>query len=201
MHDALPEIPGLAEHWGSRVLHCPYCHGWEVRGTRLAVIATNAMSPFQAQLIRQWSDSLTVFTAVSEPLDEEVRARLLARGTTLIPSPVTAVTQGADGALHVSTEDGATTTIDAIFLGTRLTPLDAFLPEDLERTTNDHGSFLTVDPAGRTSHPRIWAAGNLTNMHANVPMSIGSGSAVGGALNADLMMEDTERAVAGSDTV
>ena len=29
--DELPDVPGLAERWGRDVLHCPYCHGWEVR--------------------------------------------------------------------------------------------------------------------------------------------------------------------------
>ncbi|MBN9612440.1 MAG: NAD(P)/FAD-dependent oxidoreductase, partial [Actinobacteria bacterium] len=59
--DELPAIPGLAEHWGSSVLHCPYCHGWEVRGRRLAVLATSPLSAHQANLLRQWSDRLTVF--------------------------------------------------------------------------------------------------------------------------------------------
>ena len=194
--DALPDIPGLAEHWGTRVLHCPYCHGWEVRGQRLAVIATSTMSPFQAQLVRQWSDRITAFTAAAEPLDTETMQRLSARGTTIVPSPVTSVTVAADGALALHTEDGVTTPADAIFLGTALHPRDEFLPEDLVRIDTEHGPLLRTDPSGRTSHPRIWAAGNITNLAANVPMSMGAGSAIGGAVNASLMFEDTDRAIA-----
>ena len=194
--DALPDIPGLAEHWGTRVLHCPYCHGWEVRGQRLAVIATGTMSPFQAQLVRQWSDRITAFTAAAEPIDAETAQRLRARGTTIIPSPITSVTVAPDDALLLRTSDGDTTPADAIFLGTALHPRDEFLPGDLVRVDTDHGPVLRTDPSGRTSHPRIWAAGNITNLAANVPMSMGAGSAIGGAVNAALMQEDTRRAIA-----
>src|SRR5699024_2641035 len=55
LSDQLPEIPGMREQWGTGVLHCPYCHGWEVRGQRLAVLGTSPMSLHQAQLLRQWS--------------------------------------------------------------------------------------------------------------------------------------------------
>ncbi|MDR2323090.1 MAG: NAD(P)/FAD-dependent oxidoreductase [Microbacterium sp.] len=194
--DGLPDIPGLAEHWGTRVLHCPYCHGWEVRGQRLAVIATSTMSPFQAQLVRQWSDRITAFTAAAEPLDAETAQRLSARGTAIVSSPVTSVTVSDDDELLLRTADGATTAADAIFLGTALHPRDGFLPGDLVRVDTEHGPLLRTDPSGRTSHPRIWAAGNITNLAANVPMSMGAGSAVGGAVNASLMFEDTQRAIA-----
>ncbi|MGO3556113.1 MAG: NAD(P)/FAD-dependent oxidoreductase, partial [Microbacterium gubbeenense] len=60
--DDLPDIPGLAERWGKSVLHCPYCHGWEVRGQRLAILATSPLGLHHAQLVRQWTDDLTVFT-------------------------------------------------------------------------------------------------------------------------------------------
>ncbi len=58
--DELPEIPGLAARWGTTALHCPYCHGWEVAGARLGVLATSPGSLHQAQLLRQWSDRVTL---------------------------------------------------------------------------------------------------------------------------------------------
>ncbi|MFD0662507.1 hypothetical protein [Thermocatellispora tengchongensis] len=36
--DELPDVPGLAERWGREVLHCPYCHGWEVRDQPIGVL-------------------------------------------------------------------------------------------------------------------------------------------------------------------
>ena len=89
--DELPDIPGLAERWGTTVLHCPYCHGWEVRDRRIGVLTTSPLGMHQAQLIRQWSDDVVVFTAGLGPLEEADEQRLLSRGITLVTSPVTEV--------------------------------------------------------------------------------------------------------------
>ncbi|MBN9201204.1 MAG: NAD(P)/FAD-dependent oxidoreductase, partial [Microbacterium chocolatum] len=99
--DELPAIPGLAEHWGTRVLHCPYCHGWEVRDRRLGVLLTSLLGLHQADLVRQWSADLTVFTQ-GLALDDDARRRIEARGTRIVAAPVTALTS-ADGALTGAT--------------------------------------------------------------------------------------------------
>src|SRR5690625_4268652 len=82
--DELPDVPGLAERWGSTVLHCPYCHGWEFRDQRLAVLATSSMSLQQVELVRQWSERVTMFTSPLAPLEPDTEKRLRARGIELI---------------------------------------------------------------------------------------------------------------------
>lgn len=77
--DELPEIPGIAGLWGSRLLHCPYCHGWEVRDQRLGVIAVSPMSLHQVQIVRQWSDRIAAFMADLGPIEPEVEAQLRPR--------------------------------------------------------------------------------------------------------------------------
>lgn len=69
--DDLAAIPGLAERWGTSVLHCPYCHGWEVRDRRLAVLASSPASLHQAKMVRQWSDQVVLFSAGLGALDTE----------------------------------------------------------------------------------------------------------------------------------
>ena len=76
--DELPAVAGLADRWGRDVLHCPYCHGFEVAGRRLGVLATSPASIHQIELVRQWSDDVTAFTAAAESLPDAVRARLIA---------------------------------------------------------------------------------------------------------------------------
>ena len=61
--DELPDVPGLRERWGRDVLHCPYCHGWEVRDRAIGVLATTARSMHQALLFRQLSADVTYFAA------------------------------------------------------------------------------------------------------------------------------------------
>src|SRR6185312_8719034 len=81
--DELPDVAGPANRWGRDVLHCPYCHGWEVRDQAIGVLAGNPRSMHQAMLFRQLSDDVTFFTHGTE-LSEEDRTRLAARGIRVV---------------------------------------------------------------------------------------------------------------------
>lgn len=200
MSDELPGIPGLAEHWGTQVLHCPYCHGWEVREQRLAVLGTSPMSLHQAELIRQWSDQLVFFTAGCDALDPSTEARLRARGVELVGTPVSEILSEAGHLTGVRLVDGTEIALDAIFTAPKARPHDDFLANlGLERAENPMGSFVAVDPTGKTSHPRVWAIGNVVNPGANVPISIGAGSMTGGVVNMALVTEEFDHAVRASN--
>ncbi|MGO1507642.1 MAG: NAD(P)/FAD-dependent oxidoreductase [Microbacterium sp.] len=197
LSDELPEIPGLAERWGTTVLHCPYCHGWEVQDQRLGVLTTSPFGLHQAELIRQWSDRVTVFTAGLGDVSPETEQRLRARGVTLEPAPVTAVLGEGTAISAVRLEDGREVYLDAIFTVGAPRPHEAFLASlQLERQETPFGSFIAVDPMGKTSDDRVWAVGNLVNPGANVPMSIGAGAFTGGAVNAALVAWDFDDAAA-----
>ena len=211
--DRLPEIPGLAGRWGTRVLHCPYCHGWEVRDARLAVLVSSPVGLHQAQLIRQWSERLTVFTG-SVDVPAEIAERLGARGIALVPGRVVEVSAAdggsghdggpladgsgvAAGAIAVRTEDGTVTVVDAIFTASAPEPNDGALAGlGLDRTElpMGQGSFLAVDATGRTSHERIWAVGNVTNPALGVAASMGAGTVAGGMLNMALISAEFDAA-------
>ncbi len=195
MTDELPEIPGLAEQWGTRVLHCPYCHGWEVRDQRLGLLTTSPFGLHLAQLVRQWSNRFVVFTAGIGELDESTEQRLRSRHVELVDYPVTEIVdQGSS--LGVRTADGQVTTVDALFTGATGRPHDGFLTHlDLARTDTPMGSFLATDRVGQTSHPRIWAVGNVADPSANVSASIGTASFTGAMVNAVLVEEDFDAAV------
>lgn len=194
--DELPDIPGLAERWGRDVLHCPYCHGYEVAGRRLAVLATSAASVHQIELVRQWSEDVTAFTGAAEPFPDEVRARMLARGIRIVTAPVERLESAVDALTAVVTADGIHHPVDAVF--TAPAPrLDLAFAAALGLTRGDSpGAPVIADAAGATSHPRVWAAGNVTAPFGNVPLSMGAGSMAGAGANAGLAAEDAARAVA-----
>lgn len=198
MTDGLPDIPGIRDFWGTSVLHCPYCHGWEVRGRRLAVLGTSEMSLHQTQLVRQWSDSLIFFTAAIGELDPEVAARLRSRGVELVDTPVAEVLPGHSELSGVRLADGREIELDAIFVASEAQPHDHLVAHlELERATNPMGSFLATDMSGRTSHPRIWAVGNVSNPGATVPVSMSAGSMAGGMINMALVTEEFDHAARG----
>src|ERR671926_1581556 len=83
VRDELPDIPGVRERWGRDLLHCPYCHGWEVRDQPIGVLGTLPGSVQHAQLVRQWSDDVKFF-AHARPLGPAERAGLPARGIQIV---------------------------------------------------------------------------------------------------------------------
>jgi thioredoxin reductase len=83
-----PEVPGMAPRWGETVFHCPFCHGWEVRGRPLAVFGGPPIVVHQALLLTSWSDDVTVLTAGASDLDESDRDRLTAAGVSIDERPV-----------------------------------------------------------------------------------------------------------------
>ncbi len=199
VRDELPDVPGLAERWGRTVLHCPYCHGYEVADRRLGVLAASPMSIHQALLVRQWSDRVIFFAAGAGPLDDQTERRLAARDVRIVREPVEQIIGEGETILGVRTAAG-TVEVDAIFTGGPLRPRDEFLAGlELARTETPMGSMLTVDPTGRTSHERIWAVGNGAPPAANVPAALGAGAMAGGVVNMFLVTEDFDRALAARD--
>jgi thioredoxin reductase/SAM-dependent methyltransferase len=195
--DDLPAIPGLAEHWGRGVLHCPYCHGWEVRDRRLGVLLVSPRQLHQAELIRQWSDDVVVFTGALGSLEGDAERRLRARGVELIADPVVEVLGEGGEVSGVRLGDGRTVAVGAIFTMGEALPHDDFLAHlALDRSDTPFGAFLAVDATGRTSAERIWAAGNVVSPTANVPLSMGAGAMAGAAVNGALVQEDFALAVA-----
>lgn len=193
--DRLPDVEGLAARWGRDVLHCPYCHGFEVADQRLGVIVTSPAGIHQLELVRQWSEHVTAFVAAVGPLDDDVAARLVARDVRLVESPVLAVKAEHDTLAAAVTQDGERHPLDAVFVAP--TPeIDLGFAADLALARTDGpGSPLVADPAGATSHPRVWAAGNVVAPYGNIAMSMGSGSMAGAGLNAGLVAQDAAAAV------
>ena len=196
LSDELPDVPGLAKRWGRSVLHCPYCHGWEVRDRRIGVLTTSPLMLHLAELVRQWSDRVVIFTAGLGPLPDEAQRRLRARGVELVAEPVVELLGDGQTLTAARLTDGREVPVDAIFTAGTPRPHDGFLAHlGLRLTDTPAGSFLAVDGMNRTSSARIWAVGNVVNPSANIPLSMGAGSFTGAAVNAALVTEDFGAAV------
>jgi thioredoxin reductase len=195
LRDVLPDVRGLAEHWGHGVVHCPYCHGWEVRDEPIGILAVGPASIHHALLFRQLTDDLIYFTRGTE-LDEDTRARFAARNIQVIDTPVEEVVTGEDGGIAgVRLSDGHLMSRRVLAVATtmqaRTEGLDGLgLP--MEDLAGGMGRRFASGMAGTTEVPGVWVAGNATDLTAQV----GASAAAGAHMNADLAAADTEAALA-----
>jgi thioredoxin reductase len=187
--DELPDVPGLRERWGRDVVHCPYCHGWEIRDQAIGVLATGPMSVHQGLLFSQLSDDV-VFFADRQQLSAEQREQLESRGVRIVDGEVTAVEIGNDRITGVRVA-GGTVPREAIAVGTRMVARAGFLA-DLGLKTVEHpsgmGEHIPADATGRTEVPGVWAAGNVTDLSAQVGSAAAAGATAGAQINYDLVM-------------
>jgi thioredoxin reductase len=197
LRDDVPDIPGVRERWGRDLLHCPYCHGYEVRNQPLGVLAgepsTVEESLVHAQHIRQWSDDV-VFFANGAALSVGQRERLVARAIGIVDATVTRLVIENDQLTGVETAGGHVVPRSAVFVRPQFLANDTVLT-DLGCATGANG-WVTVDPTAATSVAGVWAAGNAVNPRAQVITAAGEGSAAAIAINNDLVDEDLPIAVA-----
>ncbi|MFJ6675676.1 NAD(P)/FAD-dependent oxidoreductase [Actinosynnema sp. NPDC091369] len=194
LHDELPDVAGVRELWGSDVLHCPYCHGHEVRDKAIGVLGGDNR-PFtlhQTSLVRLWSPDVVFFPHRITLTDEE-HERFAARGIRVVEGEVSRVVEKDGRVSGVELADGRLEPRTAVFVGPRFFPRDELL-KGLGCDVED--GWVVVDGVGRTSVPGVFAAGNVVSESAQLANAVGAGSSAGIAVNHHLLAAETAQAVA-----
>lgn len=194
--DELPNIPGLHERWGKDLVHCPYCHGWEIQNQAIGVIGNGSFAVHQALLFRQWSTDISLFLNNSmEPSDAEL-TQLAARGIAVISGTVVRIHSTNDAVTGVELADGAMHSVQALTVQSRVFAQAGFLEGlGLEATANPFGATIEADETGLTAIPGVWVAGNVTDMKATVLAAAQGGASAAVAINMDLMAAELAAAV------
>jgi thioredoxin reductase len=193
LRDELPDIPGVRERWGRDLLHCPYCHGYEVRDQPLGVLGGAPEAVQHALLVRQWSPDIVLFPH-TDAVGPAQRELLTARGIRIVEGAVARLVVGNDQLQGVELGGGTVIPRAAVFVRPRFVP-NADLLTGLGCEVDEH-AWVVHDPVGRTSVAGVWVAGNAADPRAQVISAAGEGSAAAIALNANLVDEDVKRALA-----
>ncbi|SDP90492.1 Thioredoxin reductase [Actinopolyspora xinjiangensis] len=197
--DELPEVAGLRERWGRDVVHCPYCHGWEVRDRAVGVLATGPMSVHQALLFRQWTSDVTFFSHTPPRPEPEELERLAARGIEVVDGEVTSLEAGETGITGVRLADGTVVEREVLAVSPRMAARAAVL-EQLGLHAVEHpagvGEHVPADATGETEVEGVWVAGNVTDLSAQVGPVAAAGATAAARINAELVERETARAVA-----
>ncbi|MFB8146712.1 NAD(P)/FAD-dependent oxidoreductase [Microbacterium sp. NPDC056003] len=195
LSDEVPLVPGVSERWGRDVLHCPYCHGYEVQDEPIGVLGGTPDAVAHALLLRQWSDDVVHFSH-TDTLTAEQEEALAARGVTTIPGAVARLVVEDDRLRGVELVNGTVVPRSAVFVRPRLIPNGGLLIS-LGCEMDERG-WVRHDAAGRTSRPGVYVAGNAADPRAQVITAAGQGSAAAIAINTDLVEEEIAHALATS---
>jgi thioredoxin reductase len=199
--DELPAVPGLAERFGRDVLHCPYCHGWEVRDEPIGILATGPMWPHQAQMWRRLSTDVTVFLHTAPEPTAEEREQMAALGIAIVDGEVRGLEIDDDRLTGVRIKDGRVVARRALVAAPRMVAAPKLLAglglETEEQVVGGHslGEYVPSDPGGATAVPGVYAAGNVTDLMATLIAAAAGGLKAATMINADLIAEETREAV------
>jgi thioredoxin reductase len=201
LRDALPVVPGIEARFGRDVLHCPFCHGWEVQDRRIVVLGTSPAGMHGGLLWRQWSDDVAVIDHGGLGASADDLQRLAARGVPVWDGPAVGLVVEDDVLTGVRLADGRVVPCDALVAHGRMVArspvLDALgvSPQDVEAFGVVIGEAYSSDPVGAASVPGVWLAGNVTDLKAQVISAAAAGVQAAAAIVADVMAEETQRAV------
>lgn len=162
--DQLPEIPGFAEGWGTSIVSCPYCDGFEVAGRHWGLVWSGPMSHNYVRLYHDWTETLTVF-ANGHDIPADIRADLTGRNITVVDGRITEIDHEQSYNAIVKLNTGLNVAVDILFAHPRNKP-SASLHASLGLATVETptGIVLQVDERRQTSMPGIYAAGDLTTL-------------------------------------
>ncbi|MFS4092313.1 NAD(P)/FAD-dependent oxidoreductase [Streptomyces sp. AF1A] len=191
LKDELPPVPGVAERFGRDVVHCPYCHGWELRDRPTGVLAASPLSVHQALMVTQWSKDVRFFlhrVREAELSDDDLR-RLAAAGVAVVPGEVAGLVVDGDRLTGVRLANGTVHDREVLYVAPRAVPRNELLIRlGAELRETPFGAYPVIDERGLTSVPGLWAAGNASGFAEQVVNAASRGYRVGAAINADLLM-------------
>lgn len=188
VRDLMPAIPGFAESWGISVLHCPYCHGYEVRDEVTGVLGNGDKAFELVRMISNWTKELTLFTDGPSTLTPEQSAVLQQHGIGIEQTPVEELVHDQGRLYQVRFIDGSACTISALYA------MPAFeqhcaVPQQLGCAFTEDG-YIQVDAQQRTSLPGIYACGDNTMRLRTVANAVATGTTAGMMLNKELIAQE-----------
>lgn len=186
--DELPNIEGFAECWGISVIHCPYCHGYEVRNQTTGIFANGDIAYEFTKLIWNWAKDLTLFTNGKSTLSPEQIKSLQSRQINIVEKEIVKVSHQNGKLEHLVFTDGTTQRLDALYakLGFKQ---NTDLPAHLGCELSESG-YINVDTMQKTTVDGVFACGDNTNMMRSVANAVYSGNMAGAIASKELIAEE-----------
>ncbi|MRG44140.1 NAD(P)/FAD-dependent oxidoreductase [Chitinophaga sp. SYP-B3965] len=186
--DQLLPVKGFAEAWGISVLHCPYCHGYEIKGEVTGIIANGDMGFEFSRLISNWTKKLTLFTNGPSTLTAEQAAKIRSHNITIVESPISAFEQEKGYLRHIVLEDGTQHPLTAVYAKLPFIQ-HCDIPKQLGCAITEQG-FIEITEFQQTTVHGVYAAGDNTTMLRSVSAAVAAGTKAGAMINRELIEEE-----------
>jgi thioredoxin reductase len=186
--DLLPNIIGISECWGISVLHCPYCHGYEVRNEKTGIIG-NGLSAYElAMLISNWTDDLTLYTNGISTFTEEQTSKLNKHNIQIVIKDIDSLENENGNLKNIIFKDNTKSPVKAIYLKS---PFEQHckIPESLGCEFTEDG-YIKVDPSQETTVQGVYACGDNVTKMRTVANAVSTGTHAGMMLSKKMIIED-----------
>lgn len=190
--DLIPDIEGFAECWGISVIHCPYCHGYEVRNQKTGLFANGDMAFEFSKLLWNWTKDLTIYTNGKSTLSAEQTNTLTGKNINIVEKEIIKITHENGQIQELIFKDGSAEKLAALYAKIPFTQ-HSDIPQSLGCEITEMG-MLKVDMMQKTSVDGVFAAGDSTNMMRSVANAVYGGNMAGVAASKELIAEDFEKA-------
>ncbi len=187
VRDILPDIKGLSDCWGISVLHCPYCHGYEVKNKKIGLLANGDLGFEFSRLINNWTRDLTLFTNGKSNLTSEQTTRITEHKIRLIEKEIRCFDHIEGYIKKIVFKDDTTETVEAVFTKGSFKQ-HCEIPMDFGCELTEQG-YIKIDDFQRTNIAGIFAAGDNTTMFRAVSVAVAAGNKAGALLNKELIDE------------
>jgi thioredoxin reductase len=188
VEDLMPDIPGFAEAWGISVIHCPYCHGYEVRGQKTGILANGEAALHYAQLIRNWTSDLTIYTNGPSVLTGEEEAKIRKHGIEIVSKKITELRQDAGHLGEIVFDDQTSSSLVALYARPPFRQ-HCSIPVSLGCELTEHG-LLKTDSFHKTNIEGVFACGDASSPMRSVANAVASGGMAGAMANSELLQEE-----------
>lgn len=188
IRDIMPPIPGFAESWGISVLHCPYCHGYEVRHQKTGIIANGDLGFEISSLISNWTKDLTLYTNGKSTLSDQQKARLEKHQINIIEAELDRLEHKDGYVNNIHFKNGTTAQATAIYARLPFVQHSS-IPQELGCELTQDG-YIKIDPAQRTSMHGVYACGDNTTRMRTVANAVSMGTTTGLMVNKELIDEE-----------
>ncbi|MEV6907086.1 NAD(P)/FAD-dependent oxidoreductase [Amycolatopsis sp. NPDC051071] len=193
--DRLPDLPGLAKRWGNDVVHCPYCHGWELRDTPTAVLASSAEDLMKALVVSRLSgDTVLIQHELTDAeLTVQARRRLAAAHVDVVDARASEVLVENDALTAVRLADGRMVRCRVLYISPRFDVRDEILRQlDVDMHETKFGRYPVTDETGKSSEDGLWIVGNAASATEQVVHAASGGYKAAQAINTSLLVQDLD---------